>query len=127
MFVLLEKSCCCLPACVFQVTHLFDNGGTVFFAIFMAIWGKWSGASSCLSPFSCIHHQREMNEVPRLILKKEKEKKKPFAEFGSIYAAFASALPHWKVDQLKPVFFNPEFSTHRRFSAVKKKKTFSMN
>lgn len=23
-----------------QVTHLFDNGGTVFFAIFMAIWGK---------------------------------------------------------------------------------------
>lgn len=24
-----------------QVTHLFDNGGTVFFAIFMAIWGKY--------------------------------------------------------------------------------------
>lgn len=24
----------------FQVTHLFDNGGTVFFAIFMAIWGR---------------------------------------------------------------------------------------
>lgn len=72
--VLLEKSRRCLPACVFQVTHLFDNGGTVFFAIFMAIWGKWSGASSCLSPFSCIHHQRKMNEVPRLMLKKEKKK-----------------------------------------------------
>lgn len=25
-----------------KVTHLFDNGGTVFFAIFMAIWGKYS-------------------------------------------------------------------------------------
>lgn len=25
----------------FQVTHLFDNGGTVFFAIFMAIWGRF--------------------------------------------------------------------------------------
>lgn len=24
-----------------QVTHLFDNGGTVFFAIFMAIWGEY--------------------------------------------------------------------------------------
>ncbi|RXM33518.1 Anoctamin-3 [Acipenser ruthenus] len=28
-------------SCVYaKVTHLFDNGGTVFFAIFMAIWGK---------------------------------------------------------------------------------------
>lgn len=26
--------------CAYQVTHLFDNGGTVFFAIFMAIWGE---------------------------------------------------------------------------------------
>lgn len=24
-----------------KVTYLFDNGGTVFFAIFMAIWGKY--------------------------------------------------------------------------------------
>lgn len=25
-----------------QVTHLFDNGATVFFAVFMAVWGKCS-------------------------------------------------------------------------------------
>lgn len=24
-----------------KVTYLFDNGGTVFFAIFMAIWGEY--------------------------------------------------------------------------------------
>lgn len=24
----------------FKVTHLFDNGATVFFAVFMAVWGK---------------------------------------------------------------------------------------
>ncbi|XP_008588678.1 PREDICTED: anoctamin-3-like [Galeopterus variegatus] len=29
-------------SCVYaKVTYLFDNGGTVFFAIFMAIWGKY--------------------------------------------------------------------------------------
>ncbi|KAK2535806.1 hypothetical protein Q9233_003532 [Columba guinea] len=29
-------------SCIYaKVTHLFDNGGTVFFAIFMAIWGKY--------------------------------------------------------------------------------------
>uniref|UniRef100_A0A3B3RBH5 Anoctamin n=1 Tax=Paramormyrops kingsleyae TaxID=1676925 RepID=A0A3B3RBH5_9TELE len=28
-------------SCVYaKVTHLFDNGGTVFFAVFMAVWGK---------------------------------------------------------------------------------------
>lgn len=100
---------------VFQVTHLFDNGGTVFFAIFMAIWGKLSGASSCLSPFSCFH-QHKINEFPWLMLKKEKEKKSPVR---SIYTAFASALQKCKVDQLKRVFFSEEFSKHRRFSAVK--------
>lgn len=28
-----------------QLTHLFDNEGTVVFAIFMALWGEWLRAA----------------------------------------------------------------------------------
>uniref|UniRef100_A0A8D0GCK5 Anoctamin n=1 Tax=Sphenodon punctatus TaxID=8508 RepID=A0A8D0GCK5_SPHPU len=38
-------------SCIYaKVTYLFDNGGTVFFAIFMAIWGK-----STFLPLFCLH------------------------------------------------------------------------
>ncbi|TRY85854.1 hypothetical protein DNTS_011885 [Danionella cerebrum] len=42
------KHCVGSRVCVSEqtVTHLFDNGGTVFFAIFMAIWGESGSLSS---------------------------------------------------------------------------------
>lgn len=32
-----------------QVTHLFDNGATVFFAVFMAVWGKLDFLHFCIN------------------------------------------------------------------------------
>lgn len=35
--------CCVTASLCPQVTYLFDNGATVFFAVFMAVWGEsWS-------------------------------------------------------------------------------------
>ena len=39
-----------------QLAQVFDNGGTVFFAIFMSFWGKLS--SLCVYTNSCIHITR---------------------------------------------------------------------
>lgn len=35
---------CILILCTGQISHLFDNEGTVAFAMFMAIWGEFVSA-----------------------------------------------------------------------------------
>lgn len=57
----------CFVCLCFQVTHLFDNGGTVFFAIFMAIWGRWRLRSVCPFSWICEHLLYCINHVPHLI------------------------------------------------------------
>lgn len=47
------------PCSLFQQSHLFDNEGTVFFAIFMGIWGK------CHSVLHLLWHYRSFNTLPR--------------------------------------------------------------
>uniref|UniRef100_A0A7N8YHE0 Anoctamin n=1 Tax=Mastacembelus armatus TaxID=205130 RepID=A0A7N8YHE0_9TELE len=53
-------------SCVYaKVTHLFDNGGTVFFAIFMAIWVHFLNFilynySSVVNTIFCIFNQEEL-------------------------------------------------------------------
>lgn len=96
------------------MTHLFDNGGTVFFAIFMAIWGRWR----LFVPFSdFVNTCWITSTVPRLI--------KTLLEFKSIYTiVYLSSCFHSTLDSAIHVkHFNQEFNTvntlqckYRRFS-----------
>lgn len=41
LFLISDLSIILTASCFhFKVTHLFDNGATIFFAVFMAVWGK---------------------------------------------------------------------------------------
>lgn len=44
----IESSYLIVPTSLLQQSHLFDNEGTVFFAIFMGIWGKCQPAEARL-------------------------------------------------------------------------------
>lgn len=57
-FLVIHSKTYCL-FCAYQVTHLFDNGGTVFFAIFMAIWGE----SESFYFNHCSFHQQKDRQV----------------------------------------------------------------
>lgn len=45
IYMCITYTCTCMYRCTYhfvQVNQLFDNGGTVFFAIVMSFWGKYS-------------------------------------------------------------------------------------
>lgn len=88
-FLVIHSKTYCL-FCAYQVTHLFDNGGTVFFAIFMAIWGE----SESFYFNHCSFHQQKDRQVSMWFKNKLSNIKKrlPSAWRIRIYSSLWSAI-----------------------------------
>uniref|UniRef100_A0A803TN85 Anoctamin n=1 Tax=Anolis carolinensis TaxID=28377 RepID=A0A803TN85_ANOCA len=77
-------------SCIYaKVTHLFDNGATVFFAVFMAVWGK-----SCFKIDLFLFNMSEMQIMeeirPQFEAKySQKERMNPISGKPEPYQAFA--------------------------------------
>uniref|UniRef100_A0A672HND3 Anoctamin n=1 Tax=Salarias fasciatus TaxID=181472 RepID=A0A672HND3_SALFA len=79
-------------SCVYaKVTHLFDNGGTVFFAIFMAIWGRCSIFLGFMLCKMCFSAQKQT------LLEYDSEELRP--QFEAKYS---------RVERVNPISGKPE-------------------
>ncbi|EHH55997.1 Transmembrane protein 16A [Macaca fascicularis] len=81
-----------------RASHLFDNPATVFFSVFMALWGKQSSSTLGFWAVKKEKEEKEEKEEEEEKKKKKKEKEKEEKEKKKEAATF---MEHWKRKQMR--------------------------